>query len=325
VGLKTKAKKATQFLSPLSLDRLRLQPHPWAGDGRDYYITNVIRNQDGHGGYTRQYAFDSAGLPYTESTEGPVYNPLAVARYALRMLAVSAATGDSSAEDKAKGVLPGLVASGRSTGAWGSGPAPDAMVTDRPSCMIQGIGISAILRLTRGRPEGGAAEVIRKATRRLLDPVEDNGTASRLNGGMFLEEFPRIPPSHVLNGCIYGLFALYDLVDTCGPREEIAPVVSEVEKTLADSIGRFTTGLGWSRYALNVFGTSPLASLHYHQFHIALLRVVLARTQDERLAQAVQRWERAHSSFVVRAVTGVAKTAQSIWLRDIRRLPLVEG
>lgn len=325
MGLMGRARKAADFLSPPSLRQIHFNPRPWSSGGNDYYILNTFDNDDGHGGYSRRYSFDSLGIPYSETADGLLYNPLVVARYALKMLTISSVASDADAGEKAGRVLPCLVASGRRNGIWGVGDAPDAMSAEHPSCMIQGVVLSTILRLTDGRPHGETARVVEEASCYLVDPIEKGGTVSRMNGGVFLEEFPRTPPSHILNGCIYGLFALYDLADTCGPREKIFPLVKEIETTLAQSIDRFTTGLGWSRYALNVFGSAPLASVHYHRYHIALLQVVLARTQNNALARTVRRWDQALSSFLVRIATGFAKTTQSVWLRNIRQLPLAEG
>ncbi len=221
-------------------------------------------------------------------------------------------------------LLPALLASGRLTGAWGRGAGPDAMSGATPSGMIQGVVLSAILRLSAGRPSPEAQDVLERGFDRLARPVEHGGTISRFGHGVFVEEFPRTPPSHILNGCVYGLFGMYDLSDALGHPAGGA-LAARIEDTLVHEVQSFTTRLGWSRYAIDVYGHRPLASAHYHRAHIGLLWIVAQRTGSGVLEAAVERWRAAGASPATRALSAMWKTSQSVYMRQIRHLPLRRG
>jgi hypothetical protein len=109
-------------------------------------------------------------------------------------------------------------------------------------------------------------------------------------GGPFLEEFES--RSHVLNGCVYGLWALYDLVDGMR-RSDVKLLADSVESCLARLAPRFTIGNGWSLYALDTYGYAPLASMAYHRSHIRMFTLLSQRTGQVAFADAVNEWARA--------------------------------
>jgi hypothetical protein len=176
-------------------------------------------------------------------------------------------------------------------------------------------------RLCGGRPAGDAAEVLERAIDCMLLAEERGGTLSRLGAGQFLQEAPRSPVRHVLNGCLYGLFGLYDAVSVLHHPAAIR-AADELEKTLHWAARLFTAPLGWSYYCLEAHGRRYLAREHYHAWHVLLLRVVALRTQSTALGATARAWERAHHSLPRRTLWGAAKAAQVIWMRDIRGLNL---
>jgi hypothetical protein len=130
--------------------------------------------------------------------------------------------------------------------------------------------------------------------------------------------------SHVLNGCVYGLWALYDLIDGMA-YSELRPLVESVESCLARLAPRFTIANGWSLYALDTNGYAPLASIHYHRSHIRMFRLLAARTGQVAYSDAAERWERALNSSVVKCAVLARKSAQVMWMRDVLRLPLANS
>ncbi|HEY3174725.1 MAG TPA: D-glucuronyl C5-epimerase family protein [Candidatus Polarisedimenticolia bacterium] len=320
-GVAARLGKAGEFLTGLDTGSYLITARPWGEPRAPYYIKRPLKNPDGHGGYTRANRFDDQGIPFSESQAGPVYHPLVVARYAMRMLDVASATGDAVAARRAAAMLPFLVASGAATATWGTGSSPDRMSVGRPSCIVQGVVISSLIRLCGGRPSRDLAALIDRAVDRLIRPVGQGGTLSMLAGGPFLEEMPGSPVSHILNGCLYGLFGLYDAADALG-HHEAARVAREVEGTLSGGIAGFTAPLGWSYYALEAHGRRYLARAYYHATHIIQMRVLARRTGLPSLALAADDWERALRSTTTRLLFAGAKAAQVVWMRDIRRLPL---
>lgn len=198
---------------PPSLASVRLHPRPWSEPNVPYYVSQNEPNDDGFSGYSGRNCFDHDGVPYWRTPKGRIYNPLVIARYAMRMLTLAQGIRDCEAARKACSVLPALLASGRATGAWGQGPSPETMSSRAPSSIVQGAVISALTRfsVSDGSPE--LQGLIDRAVDRLIRPVEQGGTLSLLAEGPFLEEAPGTSLLHILNGCLYGLFGLYDAAD----------------------------------------------------------------------------------------------------------------
>jgi len=320
-SLAVRAGKLLDFLGSPPDPAPILTPRPWAGGYAPYYLTKKPRNHDGHGGYTRRNLFDRAGIPHTVRDGVPEYHPLVVARYAMRMLDVAADTGDADARRKAQVVLPALLRSAGPTGALGKGPTADTMIAAAAHANIQGIVISALLRIYEGRPDGEGSRAIEDMTRRLLAWESEGGSLSLLHDGLFLEEAPGTPMAHVLNGCLYGLFALWDLQDRLG-HEEAGRVAREVERTIESTVQRYTTMSGWSLYALAAYDRSYLASAYYHALHISQVRLIALRSGSQRLLDIGARWDRALRTRSTRLTMAFAKTMQVMWLRDILRLRL---
>jgi hypothetical protein len=304
-----------EFLRPARLPSLEPHPFPWRHpETLRYYVSYELDDPDGHGGYTRLYQFDDRGLPYTSGPHGALYDPLVVARYGIRMLAIAGACANPAAAGRARAVLEPLLTSVEATGSWGRAGRADQMSTDRPSAIVQGVGLSALVRLAGRAPLPRVRAAVERALDRLVTPVEEGGTCSRLEGGPFLEEYPSQPPSHVLNGGLYALFGLYDLEDGLA-HEKAGTLAREIERTLVRALHRFDAHMGWSRYALHLHGHALLASAHYHRLHVTGLRVLQARTGHEAFGRWAARWERALRSPWRRTPMALLKVLETVYER----------
>jgi len=310
VSLARRIRQFGQFFAPGDLPATTLHPFPWREPGAlCYHLSNELGDPDGHGGYTQGYRFDERGLPFTATTPGPLYDPLVVARYGIRMLAISGVRSDPRAAEQAHLVLEPLVVSAGPTGAWGRAGQPDAMSSDRPSAIVQGVGLSALVRLSRPEPSIRVRDAIERAFERLAAPVERGGTLSQLRGRPFLEEYPSQPPSHVLNGALYALFGLYDLEDALG-HARAAALARDLEDSLERAVPMFDAALGWSRYALCLRGRAILSSVHYQHLHVTGLRLLARRTGRPAFTRWADRWERALYSPWRRTPLAVAKACE---------------
>jgi hypothetical protein len=319
-GSVTRTSKALAFFRQDSFGPYYLYPHPWRQASAPYYLVEGLDNRDGRGGYGSICQFDREGVPYISARTGrEIYHPLVIARYVLRMFSLSALTGDESAHAPAEGAAAALARSGARTGVWRCGTSADDMSGDVPSCIIQGSAISALVRVRVRNPAAIPNDILRRAINALVAPAAEGGTVTHSPEGPFLEEFESL--SHVLNGCVYGLWALYDLIDGLA-YSELRPLAESVESCLARLAPRFTMANGWSLYALDTYGYAPLASIHYHRSHIRMFRLLSARTGHAAYRHAVERWERALNSPFVRCKVLARKCAQVVWMRDFRRLPL---
>jgi hypothetical protein len=313
------------FARPRDLGTIQVHPWPWTEPGVPYFVVNPPIDPDGHGGYGRNHSIDPQGLPYRIGPSGRrLYDPLLLARFSLKMLTLDAAGGCPDAGRRAQAVLEPLLASGESTGVWAPGPAPDRMVGTRPSGMIQGVVLSALLRLSRGADDSRLRGVVDRGFEALAEPIERGGAVSELGDGLWIEEIPRDPPRHVLNGGLYGLFGVYDLADAQGDPRARA-LAADVERGLRSAVGQYCKRFGWSAYAIAMEGRAPVASLHYHESHVVLLDVVARRVRDARFAEVSQRWRAALASRRTRACVAVWKTAEANWTRALHGRQLREG
>ncbi len=321
-SLAIRLRKLRLFLDPGRLAPIDVHPYPWREAHPYYYIVYRFEDPDGHGGYTRDNRFDEAGVPYQPRGDGRWYDAMVVGRYAMRMLAIAHLHGKPEAAERAARQLEPLLASGEA-GAWWRGPTATTMSSERASGIFQGVVLSSVLRLARGRPDPRTTRVLDAAFERLVAPVASGGALAEMAEGPILEEYPLGPPIHVLNGGVYALFGLYDLADTIGHRgaAELAP---RIETTFARIMRRFDTPIGWSKYALAIADTAPLASVHYHQFHIQCLRVLHARTGQAVFERFANRWAGTLESAWARVPAALIKSAQVLWLREVRRVPLAE-
>jgi hypothetical protein len=322
-GPVTRASKALAFLENEPSDPYRLFPWPWRSPAAPYYLVEGLENRDGRGGYSSTCRFDDQGLPYVVGRDGGrVYNPLVIARYVLRMWSLGGLTPAATAFATAERGAMALVRSGAATGIWGPGRSPHEMSAATPSCIVQAFAISALVRVASRNPCLVPDRVLGRAVEALVAPVGAGGTVTHDLGGPFFEEFES--RSHVLNGCVYGLWALYDLIDGAG-FSDLIPLARSIESGLAGLAPTFTTAQGWSLYALNTYGYAPLASAHYHRSHIRMFTLLNARTGRAAFGDAVERWNRALESRSVKCLVLARKCAQVMWMRDVRRLPLAKS
>ena len=158
------------------------------------------------------------------------------------------------------------------------------------SGMAQGQAASLLIRIHRETDEERYAHAALAALAPMRVPVSAGGVGGSLGGGWFPEEYPTDPPSHVLNGAIFGAWGAYDVAVALGDRDADA-LAHEGFETLAASLSRFDTG-SWSRYDLFPHPVSNIASPMYHQLHINQLRAMAAISPDPRFPATADRFER---------------------------------
>jgi hypothetical protein len=158
------------------------------------------------------------------------------------------------------------------------------------SAMAQGEAISALLRADRLAPGQGFGEAAVRASLPFYADIGRGGVAWRDDRDCFFEEIANEHAPHVLNGCIFALWGLWELWKVTGDANA-ARLTDACVKTLREWLPQFDTGW-WTLYSLmRSAARSPhVATLKYHQFHIAQMRVLAAMFRDETFAQAASRW-----------------------------------
>lgn len=320
--------KAKQFLRVDEQETAELHPFPSEVAGFPYFLVLPIRNDDRRGGYARNHRFDDVGIPYRLEDGGAVYRPMIVARYALKMLAIYRKSRDPRDLQQALAVVPALAASSQPTGFWAAGSDARTMSGERGHSNVQGTVLSLLVRVLRQFPtevDTAAVEAaIERGFERLVGRFPEDGCAVLFDGRLFLEEFVHEIPSHILGGCITGLFGLYDLADALD-QTRARVIAGRIEACLEHLAPSFTTRFGWSCYALNTCGVRIVSSMHYHRSLIWQLEILASRTGSPVFKSTVEQWKYALHSPMRRWTTGIEKLSQAFWLRTVRNMPLAEG
>ncbi len=195
-----------------------------------------------------------------------------------------------------------------SKGGWSLWPHLGLNYPSPYSAMTQGEAISALVRAWSVTGEPAYLLAAEKGLGPMLELVEEGGVLRRTEDGVILEEVPSEGASGILNGWIFALFGVYDLLlakDNWRAKNVLAASLN----TLTSILPRYNAGY-WSFYDLG--GT--LASPFYHRLHIAQLQA-LERAFPEH-ADAFRRmreeWARQLQSLSSRARALVVKAYQKL-------------
>jgi heparosan-N-sulfate-glucuronate 5-epimerase len=192
------------------------------------------------------------------------------------------------------------------------------------SAMAQGEAISVLLRANHIEPNAGYADAAVRASLPFGAGIDRGGVVWESGDEIFFEEIANRHAPHVLNGCIYALWGIWELwkvTDEPWLRERIERCVA----TLRAWLPRFDTGW-WSLYSLlfSATGQPHVATLKYHQFHIAQMRVLAKMFGEPLFEQAANRW----SEYGVRRTSRarlVGKTLLSLPERFLGRDTVLGG
>ena len=107
------------------------------------------------------------------------------------------------------------------------------------------------------------------------------------NNNYWFEEYPSIPPSHVLNGHINGLLGLYDFWRISG-NKLAHQLFFEGINTVKNYLNEFDSGY-WSYYDLQY---PYVGDYFYHKaVHIPQLKVLYQITKDATFKQYAEKWQ----------------------------------
>jgi D-glucuronyl C5-epimerase C-terminus len=249
----------------------------------------------GHGVYGEDWhdaPFDAQGVLLS----GPAraYHPILIAQFALHRFDLWYATRNAAARrdflaqatwlrDRQDDGITGLY---RFDFPWKKYGAPAGWC----SAMAQGEAISVLLRAHSLDASSGYADAAERASQPFFVDIKDGGVVWRDGANLFLEEIANKHAPHVLNGCIFALWGIWELWKRTGDAE-LARIVEASVDTLRRWLPRFDTGW-WTRYSLllSAAGQPHIATLKYHQFHIAQMHVLAQMFSEPRFEQAARRW-----------------------------------
>lgn len=243
--------------------------------------------------------FDAKGIPLLDykGTIGKQYNPIAIAQYSLGNYNVYCGNKDSAslnrAVNAAEWLVDNLQQNSNSLWVWHHHFDWEYFRTLKSpwySGLAQGQGISALLRVYAVTSNEKYMDAARKAFESLLVPVEHGGVLyTGPDNYWWIEEYIVDPPTHILNGFIWGLWGVYDYMLVTGD-SKAEQLWQESLKTIIDNTHLFDTGY-WSLYDLSQTAISNVASNFYHSLHIVQLRIMHRLTDNKFFGELADRWE----------------------------------
>lgn len=257
------------------------------------------------------------------------YNPIRIAQFALHCFGIWHATGDESARAEFLAQAAWLRDRQQPRGIPGiyRFEFPWAKYGAEPgwwSAMAQGEAVSVLLRADRIVPGGGFADAALRAALPFRYDIAHGGVVWREGPDVFFEEIANEHAAHVLNGCIFALWGLWELRQQT--REPwLDPLLEESVGTLRRWLHAFDTGW-WTLYSLmrSAGGQPHVATLKYHAFHIAQMRVLAEMFDEPAFAQAAERWNAYVDSVECRAKL-FAATMRSLPERALKRDTVAGG
>jgi len=289
----------------IALRRLALGfPLTWS-HRRPYSVLGVARA--GEGPYfvewdpgTGVYGEDWVDAPRDESGvllsgKSRFYHPIRIAQFALHRFGVWHSTSDATArrdflaqaawlrDHQQDGDAAGLY---RFEFPWTKYGAKAGW----SSAMAQGEAISVLLRADRLESAGGYGDAAERAAQPFASDIAHGGVVWRDGKDIFFEEIANEHAAHVLNGCIFALWGLWELWK-CSGDQRLEGTIAGCADTLVRWLPLFDMGW-WTRYSLllSASGQPHVATLKYHQFHIAQM-LVLSKMFDEPVFEdAAHRW-----------------------------------
>jgi heparosan-N-sulfate-glucuronate 5-epimerase len=165
------------------------------------------------------------------------------------------------------------------------------------SGMAQGQALSLLTRAFLETQSTSTAEVARRAARSFCYSIREGGVVSESkSGALFIEEVAHLPELHILNGCLYGLFGLYEYLQVFDDAE-LQPVFERCLQGVDEVLPLFDMGW-WSRYSLGV--RWHVAPRYYHDIHIRQLKYLAVLLNRPEFDLYAQRWEAYRESPILR-------------------------
>jgi hypothetical protein len=140
-----------------------------------------------------------------------------------------------------------------------------------------------------------------------LDVKNGGVTYTDKKGYCWYEEAIVDPPTHILNGFIWGAWGLYDFFLHTGDRRA-EKLWLEAVNTLRNNLHAFDAGF-WSLYEQSGTRMKMLASPFYHSLHIIQLRVMHKITGDSFFGKFAEKWNRYRKSAIKRYYALLYKSA----------------
>jgi hypothetical protein len=240
-------------------------------------------------------------LLLTEKGEG-VHFPVAIFQYGLGAFDLYLQTNNSIYLEKFFQSVQWAIRNQEDSGAWCNFY---YVYPDNPyGAMCQGEAASLLCRMFNHTKDNQYLNAAIRAIDFMLLPVAQGGTSQYQDDDLILLEYTHLAP--VLNGWIFALFGLYDIL-LVTDREEYRLAFNKTIITLKRYISDFDTGY-WSFYDLD----RKIASPFYHKLHIAQLEALYTITNDDQFLDCKNKWIYYNTRLYNKAISFVTKAIQKI-------------
>nr|CAG4651634.1 EOG090X0272 [Triops cancriformis] len=161
------------------------------------------------------------------------------------------------------------------------------------SAMGQGQAMSLLVRAYNRTGDEAYLRAALNAVKPFQVASAEGGVLARfMNMYIWYEEYPTTPPSFVLNGFIYSLIGLYDLLTVADQFQSVRRIFDAGMASLKKLLPLYDTGSG-STYDLRhvMLGSAPnIARWDYHSTHVNQLLLLSTIDKDPILKTTAQRW-----------------------------------
>lgn len=264
--------------------------------GRYYF---VLEEEKLKRGGSFRYHFDDDGIPAIPSNidvQPPRlhYYPMAIGQYALAIFHTWLRSAREDDKRRFLRLADWFVEHQAQDGCWYA--QTDVPIyrlrAPWPSAMVQGRGMSVLMRAWQCTSDERYVDAAKRALAAFSVPVAQGGVMDTCDGLVTYEEYPAQPAPHVLNGMIFALFGLWDLVRALPGDGSAAAIFERGVATVEHLLPLYDTGW-WSLYDLyhlHVAIPRNPCSTHYHDIHVKQLVVLHAITGRKSFEEYARRW-----------------------------------
>jgi hypothetical protein len=250
-------------------------------------------------GGSQDFHFDDDGIPiiptYIDVEPRQMhYYPIAIGQYALAIFHTWLRTSQDEDRQRFLRLADWFVGHQGDDGCW---TAPNEVPTYRlrppwPSSMAQGRAFSVLMRAWQRTSDDKYRTSARRGLAAFSVPIEQGGVVAACDGWTTYEEYPAQPAPHVLNGMMFALFGLWDMVRADPEEARAVEIFERGVATVEGLLPLYDTGW-WSLYDLyhrEAAAPRNPATAHYHDIHIKQLEVMHAITGRDTFARFARLW-----------------------------------
>ncbi len=266
---------------------------------------NIVKNSLGqyymlfHNKARYKGACDSKGIPMLDyqGVIGLQYNPIAIAQWGLGNYNIWCETKSDIEYEKflscANWLVDNLEKNKFGFKVWMhhfNFEYRDMLISPWYSGLAQGQGVSILVRAYK---ETGFEKYKNAAHQafQVFSVSVHNGGVNYIDstGHNWIEEYIVNPPTHILNGFIWGLWGVYDYALQFND-QDARIIFNQYNETLIKNLDSYDNGF-WSLYEHSGTYLRMIASLFYHKLHIIQLRVMYELTSEKFFNQKANQWE----------------------------------